>query len=95
MMLVACSEVNHFKMFIQKSYTLHCASPPKNRRALGTCAGELGIQLLKIGKILDVRWVASSLCIVRDMWVNYCALYAHFMPASSDQKLKSKERAHL
>jgi len=42
----ACLEVNHFKTFIQKLYTLYSASP-KNRRALETCAGELGVQLLK------------------------------------------------
>lgn len=88
----ACSEVNHFKIFIQKLYTLYSASP-KNRRALETCAGELGVQLLKIGKILDVRWVASSFRTVRAVWVNYCALHAHFTSASSDQKLDSKERA--
>jgi len=88
----ACTEVNHFKIFIQKLYTLYSASP-KNRRALETSASELGVQLLKIGKFLDVRWVASSFRTVKAVWQNYSALHAHFLSASSDNKLNSKERA--
>ena len=87
----ACTEVNHFKIFIQKLYTLYSASP-KNRRALET-AIELGVQLLKIWKILDMRWVASSFRTVKAVWINYCALHAHFVSGSNDEKLNSKERA--
>jgi len=87
-----CTEINHFNFFIQKLYTPYSASP-KNRRALETCASELGVQLLKIGKMLDVRWVASSSRTVKAVWLNYCALHAHFVSTSSDVKLNSKEGA--
>ena len=52
--------MNHFKIFMQKLYTLYSASP-KNRRCLESAAAEVGVALLKIGRVLDVRWVASSL----------------------------------
>lgn len=55
----ACTELNHFKIFMQKLYTLYSASP-KNRPALEKCAADVGSELLKIGRVLDVRWVASS-----------------------------------
>lgn len=52
-----------------------------------------GVQLLKIGKSLDGRWVASSFRTVKVVWLNYCALHAHFVSVSSNEKLNSKERA--
>ena len=48
---------------------------------------------MKIGKMLDVRWVASSFSTVKAVRLNYCALHAHFVSGSSDVKLNSKERA--
>jgi len=51
------------------------------------------VALLKIGRVLDVRWVASSLRTVRAVWVSYPALYNHFSQAATDVSLDSKERA--
>jgi hypothetical protein len=90
----ACTEMNHFKIFMQKLYTLYSMSP-KNRRALEQSAASLGVELLKIGKVLDVRWVASSFRTVRAVWVSYAALYKHFSSAADDTSLDSKDRAQF
>jgi hypothetical protein len=52
--------VNHFKMFMDKLYSLYSTSN-KNRVELKECADALDVQLCKIGRVLDTRWVASSL----------------------------------
>jgi Domain of unknown function (DUF4371) len=88
----ACSEVNYFKMFIEKLYCIFSVSP-KNRRYLEKCASNLSVELLKIGKVLDVRWVASSLRTVRAVWVSYVALSAHFSKAATDNIFDYKDRA--
>jgi len=85
----ACTQLNHFKIFMQKLYTLYSASP-KNRRALEKCAADVGAELLKIGRVLDVRWVASFRA-VKAVWNNYAALFAHFSCASTDSSVDSKE----
>ena len=51
--------VNHFKAFIDTLYALYSQSP-KNQRELADAAAALEIQVLKIGRVLGVRWVASS-----------------------------------
>lgn len=87
----ACTEVNHFKTFMLKLYTIYSASP-KNRRALEQCAAEVGSELLKIGRILGVRWVASSFRSVKAVWVSYAALHAHFS-SSHTASIDAKDRA--
>jgi len=88
----ACTEVNHFKIFMQKLYNLYSASP-QNRRCLESVAAEVGVALLKIGRALDVRWAASSFRTVQAVWVSYLALYIHFCQAATDTSLDSKDRA--
>ena len=88
----ACTEVNHFKISMQKLYTLYSAFP-QNRRCLESAAAEVGVALLKIGRVLDVRWVASSFRTVRAVRVSYPALYMHFCQAATDTSLDSKDRA--
>ena len=51
--------INHFKIFIDKIYSLYNQSP-KNQNELRQAAANVETQLLKIGRILSVRWVASS-----------------------------------
>ena len=48
--------VNHFQVFFDKLYTLYSRSP-KNKHEIDSCAAELGLQLNKIGRIFNVRWV--------------------------------------
>jgi len=87
-----CTAENHFKCFMDKLYTLYSASP-KNRRAIAECATEVNIQLLKIGRVLDTRWLASSYRAVKAVWVDFAALFAHFDKQSSNLQLDSKERS--
>lgn len=88
----SCTEINAFKIFMEKLYSLYSMSP-KNRRYLETCASDLNVELLKIGKILDVRWVSSSFRTVKAVFLSYSALFEHFSRASVDYAFDSKERA--
>uniref|UniRef100_A0A3B4U872 HAT C-terminal dimerisation domain-containing protein n=1 Tax=Seriola dumerili TaxID=41447 RepID=A0A3B4U872_SERDU len=67
------NSVNHFKTFIQKLYSRYSTSN-KNERELINAAAEVGSQLFHIGRILDVRWVASSFRSVRAVWTSLGAL---------------------
>ena len=53
----------------------------------------LEMQVLKIGRVLGVRWVASSFRTVQAIWQSYLDLAAHFDKASTDTKRDSKTRA--
>ena len=88
----ACTEINHFKLFMDKLCSLYSMSP-KSQRALESCAATLGLQLNRIGRVLDVRWVASSFRAVSAVWKCYAALHQHFKESAVDRSLDSKERA--
>jgi len=85
------SGTNNFKIFLDKLYALYSMSP-KNKVELRVCAAELEVQLLTIGKVLDTRWVASSLRTVRAVWESFPALYNHFKEASNDARRDERER---
>jgi hypothetical protein len=90
--LAEVSGTNNFKSFIDKLYSLFSMSP-KNRRELRDIGEQLHVQLLSIGRVLDTRWVASSLRTVRAVWESYPALYKHFRTASSDVERDARERS--
>ena len=75
--------VNHFKFLLDKIYS-HFSQSPKNQQELKHVAEELEAQFLKIGRILDIRWVASSCRTVRAVWKSYPALHAYFIGGASD-----------
>ncbi|KAK0133589.1 E3 SUMO-protein ligase KIAA1586 [Merluccius polli] len=83
--------VNHFKVFLEKIHNLHSQSN-KNLRELLEAAKELGSQVLKIGRVLNTRWVASSFRSVKAVWTSYEALNRHFENAAGDTTRNSKER---
>jgi hypothetical protein len=87
-----CTEVNHFKSFMDLLYSTYSMSP-KLHRELTECAADLEVQLNKIGRVLDVRWVASSCRTVRAVWRSYEALHSHFSSKVTDNTLDSKEKA--
>ena len=87
-----CTEVNHFKSFMDLLYFIYSMSP-KLHRELTECASELEVQLNKIGCVLDVRWVASSCRTVRAVWRSYEALHSHFSSKVIDSTLDSKEKS--
>lgn len=86
------SGINYFKIFIDKLYTLYHLSP-KNQNELKKAAASLEAQILRIGRILSVRWVASSKRTINAVLHNYQALCEHFETASKDLTRDTKERA--
>ncbi|KAK7162494.1 hypothetical protein R3I93_006722 [Phoxinus phoxinus] len=83
--------INHFKILMDKLYALYSTSN-KNRVELKECADGLNIQLCKIGRVLDNRWVASSLRTVEAVWRSYPALHRHFTHAAEDSARESATR---
>uniref|UniRef100_H3AXD6 DUF4371 domain-containing protein n=1 Tax=Latimeria chalumnae TaxID=7897 RepID=H3AXD6_LATCH len=75
--------VNHFKAFMEKLHNIYRQSN-KNEREFNEASAEVGSQILRLGRILDVRWVASSFRTVQAVWVSFGAFYKHFENASSD-----------
>lgn len=78
--------IQQFIKFVGCIYTFYSMSP-KNVRALSEICSELDIIMLKVGKVFDVRWVASSFKTVRAIWQNYEALYKHF---DAESKVESR-----
>lgn len=83
---------NNFQSFIENLYALYHNSP-KNMNELKECAASLEQQLLHIGKIFTIRWVASSKKTIKAVWNNYTALNAHFSKSSVDSSRNSKDRS--
>jgi len=71
-------------------YALYSQSP-KCQRELAACAAELDVQLNKIGRVLSVRWMASSCRTVTAVWKSYAAIHAHFLVKALDVSLESRE----
>lgn len=82
---------NHFKSLLDSLYELYNASP-KNQNELKNICNDLDILFLKVGRVLDVRWVASSFRAVNIVWKMYQALCDNFSNASSDMNRDSKTR---
>jgi hypothetical protein len=83
--------INHFKAFMDAIYCLYSQSP-KNQRGLSNACQELGQQFLRIGRVLSVRWVASSFRSVRAVWISFDSLNSHFEMASADVTRDARER---
>lgn len=86
------SGTNNFQSFIEKLYALYHQSP-KNMNELNLCAASLESNLLRIGKIFSIRWVASSERTIKAVWNNFPALYKHFSNASTDDSRTLKEKS--
>lgn len=83
---------NHFKSFIDSLYVLYNNSP-KNKNELKNICNELDIIFLNIGRVLDVRWVASSWRAVKSVWRTLPALSNHFYVSSLDMNRDTKTRS--
>ncbi|KAK5866218.1 hypothetical protein PBY51_020425 [Eleginops maclovinus] len=81
--------VNYFKLFLEKIHNLYSQSN-KNSRELLEAAQEVGSQVLKIGRVLSMRWVASSFRSVKAVWISYEAHKRHFENAAGDQQEAAK-----
>ena len=65
--------VSHFKMFMDELYKVYSMSP-KNQRELDAVAESLSVELLKIQKVVDVRWVFSSFVLPLRL---FCVIILH------------------
>ncbi|XP_056091376.1 E3 SUMO-protein ligase KIAA1586-like [Rhinichthys klamathensis goyatoka] len=82
---------NQFEFFISKLYSLYNQST-RNARLLREAAAELNVEILKIGQIFTIRWVASSFKTVKAVWKDFPALALHFKTASEDTSRNDLER---
>lgn len=89
--LKAVSGCSHFEIFISKLYTVYHQSY-KNARLLQEAAADLNMQILKIGQVFTIRWVASSYNTVRAVWKDFPALAHNFKTASEEQSRTDVER---
>jgi hypothetical protein len=53
------------------------------------------MEILKIGRILSTRWVASSYKTVLAVWQGYEALVPHFEKGKSENGHGRKEKMHI
>ena len=56
---------------------------PKNQREIELIAEDLALELMKVQKVFDVRWVFSSFMSVTAWLRDLPALHAHFVELSS------------
>lgn len=87
----SCTEINNFKMFLDSVYAVYSMSPQASQE-LKVHAKLLDAELLRVGRVLDVRWVASSCRTVRAVWQSYSALHAHFSSKCKDPKYKGMQQ---
>ena len=65
----------------------------KLQRELQEIANELEIEIKKIGRVFDVRWVASSHRAVNALVRNYAPFYQHFKQLAESKFVKAHDRA--
>jgi hypothetical protein len=83
--------VSRFQSFMDKLYSYYHQSP-KNSRALDEACLVVGIEMKKIGRILNVRWSASSFRTIKAIWENYPGIHKHvsqILEIELKKKLKS------
>ncbi|KAF3836812.1 hypothetical protein F7725_004276, partial [Dissostichus mawsoni] len=82
---------NQFEIFISHLYSLYNQST-RNSRLLKEAAAELNMEILKIGQIFTIRWVASSFKTVKAVWKDFPALALHFKTSSENASRNDLER---
>ncbi|XP_039708903.1 E3 SUMO-protein ligase KIAA1586 homolog isoform X2 [Pteropus medius] len=70
--------VNHFKIFIDKIYSIYHQSNKNQNKLLEPVAKDLEIEIVKIGRVMGPRWAACSLQAATAVWCAYPILYLHF-----------------
>jgi hypothetical protein len=86
MLLRNCNELSKTRVGYTMLITITLSSE------LVKVCSDLGIQFLRIGRVLSVRWVASSFRTVSAVWFSFPGLCEHFLAASVDVDRDSKER---
>jgi hypothetical protein len=86
------NRVTHLRMFMDTLYSYYSRSP-NNCRHLAAASHELQVELKKIGKIFDVRWLSSSYKSVNATYQSLPALVRQLNVASIDPSSNAKDRA--
>jgi hypothetical protein len=86
------NSISYFRDVVDCIYKVYSVSP-KNQSELDKVADSLSIQLQKIKKVFDIRWVFSSYVAVCAIWNDFPALFYHFEQCSQDMNRCSKERS--
>ena len=85
--------VSHFRDLVEGLYKIYSMSP-KNQREIDLIAAEFLIELMRVQKVFNVRWVFSSFTSVKALLRNFPALFRHFSQLSSpESERKSKEKS--
>ena len=86
------NHISHVRQFIDTLYAYFFQSP-KNLRDLQLSAAQLQKEVLKIGRIFDVRWLSSSYRSINALWKSLPTLCKFFEDKSLDMSVASKDRA--
>lgn len=86
------TQLVHFQSFVDSLYA-HFSRSPKNQNQLRAVALQLHVNLLKVVRVFDIRWVASSYRSVHAIWKSYASLVEHFEYCSKDASRNGRERA--
>lgn len=81
------TQVNHVTSMLDELYSVYSQSP-KAQRELEQCSSAVGSQLKRIGRVLGVRWVASSYTSLEAVWTSYAALHSHSFESNSSPSTK-------
>ncbi|XP_049508812.1 E3 SUMO-protein ligase KIAA1586 homolog isoform X1 [Panthera uncia] len=76
-------QVNHFKLFLDKIYSIYHQSNKNQNKLLENVAEDLEIEIVKIGRVMGPRWTACSLQAATAVWHAYPVLYMHFSHSRS------------
>ena len=85
------NQVLHIRQFVDTLYAFFSQSP-KNQRALELVARELQAELLKIGRIFDIRWLSSTYRSINALWKCLPSLCKFFQERTLDSTISSKDQ---
>lgn len=86
------NRVSHLRCFIDTLHAYYSRSP-HHCRQIERASEPLGVELKKIGKIFDVRWLSSSYRSIDAVFQSLPALVAQFQEAAANSTASSKDRS--
>jgi hypothetical protein len=88
------NSVSHFKILCEEFHNVYAQST-KRLLELEVAARDLSQEILKIGKVFDVRWLMSSYSAVRALWIDLAPLQLHMARLADDANLSGKDKARF
>jgi len=84
--------VSHFRMLCEEFHNIYAHST-KRLVQLQSAAKELSLQIFKIGRVFDVRWLMSTYSAVDAIWRDLAPLQSHMAFLSGDGYTAAKDKA--